>query len=163
MSIFEKEKNDIYLLTLCKGEKDEELVKAYLTPQDVEIINSSIRGDYNCEYLIETATGEKYDVGIIDEIELLEEDISIDDLEELRYFGEMQNYFCTQIALSYWDSIAERLSETYIEIIKQINCANSPKELSWLVLKNATYVKEAIERNKTKIKEEFTLLGFNLE
>ena len=162
MSIYDKEKRDIYLLTLCKGEKDEELVKAVLTLKDVEIIKSSICGDYNKEYLIKTTMGKTYDVGIIDEIELLEKDISEDDLEELRYFREMREYFCSQIALPYWDSIAERLTETNIEIIKQINCATSPKKLSWLVLKNANYVKERIEFHKNKIKEEFRAMGVEL-
>lgn len=163
MSIYDKEKRDIYLLTLCKGEKDEELVKAILTSQDVEIIKLSIRGDYNCEYLIETTTGKTYDVGIIDEIELLEKDISEDDLEELRYFREMKEYFCNQIASPYWDSIAERLSEVCIALIEQINRADSPKQLSWLVLKNAGYVKERIEYNKEKIKKEFKAVGVELE
>lgn len=61
-----------YLLTLCKGEPEEEIVEAELTDGDVEIIKQSINGIFDAEYLITTMDGKQFNVGIIDNIETSE-------------------------------------------------------------------------------------------
>ena len=57
----------IYIIDVCVGEEEETSYEVQLTQEDVEVIESSIRGEYNAEYLIQTEDG-PIDVGIIDSI-----------------------------------------------------------------------------------------------
>ena len=56
-----------YSLTLCKGEPEEEVVFAFLSKEDIDIINKCIKGEYLSEFFIITEDDRKIDSGIIDE------------------------------------------------------------------------------------------------
>ena len=56
-----------YSLTLCKGEPEEEVVFAFLSKEDIDIINKCIKGEYLSEFFIITEDDRKIDSGIIHE------------------------------------------------------------------------------------------------
>lgn len=56
-----------YSLTLCKGEPDEEVVTAFLSQEDIDVIDKCINGEYLSEFFIITEDDRKIDSGIIDE------------------------------------------------------------------------------------------------
>ncbi len=60
-----------YKLTVCAGDPDMEIIEANLSYVDFMVITKSIAGIFNAEYLIKANNGRSYDVGIIDNIELI--------------------------------------------------------------------------------------------
>lgn len=62
-----------YSLILCKGEPEEETVKAYLTDQEVVLIKKDLSGELNTGINIELADGREIEIGIIDEMAVAEE------------------------------------------------------------------------------------------
>lgn len=67
-----------YSLILCKGEPEEETVKAFLTDQEVALIKKDIAGELNTGIDIELADGREVEIGIIDEISVIEESKTLD-------------------------------------------------------------------------------------
>ena len=61
-----------YFLVLCKGEPEEETVKAFLTDQEVALIQKDLSGELNTGINIELADGREIEIGIIDEISEIE-------------------------------------------------------------------------------------------
>lgn len=56
-----------YSITLCKGEPEEEIVLAFLSQEDIDVIDKCINGEYLSEFFIITEDDRKIDSGIIDE------------------------------------------------------------------------------------------------
>ena len=67
-----------YSLILCKGEPEEETVKAFLTDQEVALIKKDIAGELNTGIDIELADGREVEIGIIDEISAIQENKTLD-------------------------------------------------------------------------------------
>lgn len=59
-------------ITICDGEEKQKIFVSYLRPYEIEIIEKSIRGEYNNGYNIYDEKGNSYDVGIVDKIAYLE-------------------------------------------------------------------------------------------
>ena len=74
------------------------------------------------------------------------------DKEDLKELRRLQSYFKRQIASEYWDSIAECLSDTYMDIITMVNTASTPDDINYLVFRNAYYVKDRVSDLRKKIK-----------
>lgn len=67
-----------YSLVLCKGEPEEETVKALLTDQEVDLIKKDLSGELNTGINIELVDGREIEIGIIDEIAIPEREIALD-------------------------------------------------------------------------------------
>lgn len=63
-----------YELTLFEGEEDEQIVRAMLTDDQVEMIRKDMAGILNSEYCITLTDGSRLEVGCIDAIEILDGD-----------------------------------------------------------------------------------------
>lgn len=64
----EAEERTEYLLLLCKGEPEEEEVRAFLTDEESLLIIRDMSGEINSEALVELADGRRVETGIIDGI-----------------------------------------------------------------------------------------------
>ena len=69
--------------------------------------------------------------------------------EEVRYY---QPRFARWIRSNRWDSIAEVLPDTCIDIITQVMNAEKDGDCSWLVWKNCDYVLDRIRAIDKKLK-----------
>lgn len=74
------------------------------------------------------------------------------DKEDLKELRRLQSYFKRQIASDCWDSIAERLGDTYIDIIAMVNTASTPDDINYLAFRSAYYVKDRISDLRKKNK-----------
>ena len=70
------------------------------------------------------------------------------DNEEVKYY---QQRFARWIQSAKWDSIAERLSETYMTIITQVMNAEKDGDCSWLIWKCCDHVLDNIRTIAKKI------------
>lgn len=70
------------------------------------------------------------------------------DNEEVKYY---QQRFARWIQSAKWDSIAERLSETYMTIITQVMNAEKDGDCSWLIWKCCDHVLDNIRAIAKKI------------
>ena len=59
-------------IIVCLNEPEEESFISYLQPFEINIVRQSIKGKYNDEYLIYSISNVAYDVGIVDDIQVLE-------------------------------------------------------------------------------------------
>ena len=70
--------------------------------------------------------------------------------DELRYY---QPRFERWIMSDNWDSIADRLSDTCMEIIVQVMNAEKDGDCSWIVWKNCDYVLDRIRAINKKLND----------
>ena len=70
--------------------------------------------------------------------------------DELRYY---QPRFARWIKSDNWDSIADRLSDTCMEIIVQVMNAEKDGDCSWIVWKNCDYVLDRIRAINKKLND----------
>lgn len=70
-------------------------------------------------------------------------------MEEVKYY---QPKFKRWISSEYWNSIAENLSDTCMDIIIQVMNASQDGDCSWVVWKNCDYVLDRIRTISKKIK-----------
>lgn len=74
------------------------------------------------------------------------------DNEEVRYY---QSRFARWIKSDNWDSIAEKLSDTHMEIIVQVMNAEKDGDCSWTVWRNCDYVLDRIRSINKELKQGF--------
>lgn len=67
-----------YVLTLCEGEPEEEVIRAFLTDTEVNMINKDLAGVIGYEFTITTVDNKVVEIGIVDRIEPVGETKDID-------------------------------------------------------------------------------------
>ena len=70
---------------------------------------------------------------------------------EIKYY---QPRFARWIQSAKWDSIAERLSETYMDIIIQVMNAQKDGDCSWIIWHECEHVLDNIRKIAKKIDKE---------
>lgn len=70
---------------------------------------------------------------------------------EIKYY---QPRFARWIQSAKWDSIAERLSETYMDIIIQVMNAQKDGDCSWIIWHECDHVLDNIRKIAKKINKE---------
>lgn len=70
---------------------------------------------------------------------------------EIKYY---QPRFARWIQSAKWDSIAERLSETYVDIIIQVMNAQKDGDCSWIIWHECDHILDNIRKIAKKIDKE---------